>query len=142
MLSRRLGVAVVPISAKNRTGIEKLLTAAESAAKNEIRTTKVCYSPSCVKRTIDEVAKTIEAKAKDANLPLFHAATKLIEGDETPLSLSLLEREGINAAFKMERELGVDGAAAMPFSLFLYRRGRKAKRNRSDETLALPFLRP
>lgn len=114
MLSRRLGVAVVPISAKNRTGIEKLLTAAESAAKNEIRTTKVCYSPSCVKRTIDEVAKTIEAKAKDANLPLFHAATKLIEGDETPLSLSLLEREGINAAVsKLERELGVDGAAAI-----------------------------
>ena len=81
-LSARLGVPVVPISAAKNEGIDELIAAIVSAARNKVlpKVTDFC-GDGPVHRCIHAVSHLIEDHARAIGISARFAATKVVEGD-------------------------------------------------------------
>jgi ferrous iron transport protein B len=119
MMSERLGIPVVPISAAKNEGIDELIRVAyETASKREIPKIYDFCSPGPIHRCIHAICHVIEDHAQSADIPLRFAASKLIEGDDADiisrLDLDKNELELIDHSIvEMEKEHGLDRNAAL-----------------------------
>ena len=81
-----LGIPVVPISAAKNEGIEELISHAVHVAKYQERPGRVDFCDSeedggAVHRCLHAIMHFIEDHAKEAEIPVRFAASKLAEGD-------------------------------------------------------------
>ena len=117
-----LGVPVVPISAAKNQGIDELVNHAIHVAKYQEKPKRQDFcdaqeGESGVHRCIHGIMHLFEDHARKADIPLRFAASKLIEGDQRildQLALDDNEKDMLEHAIcQMEKELGMDRAAAM-----------------------------
>ena len=99
VLSKKLGVPVVKISARNKTGIKELLDTVEEMAKGRITTTpyRMTYS-----NDIEAKIKELEPKVSEIigdDLPTRWIALRLLDGDENII-------ESLNSYFKRKNKGG------------------------------------
>ncbi|MBQ5399475.1 MAG: ferrous iron transport protein B [Ruminococcus sp.] len=121
-LEALLGVPVIPISAAKNQGVDELVKHAVHIAHYQEKPLRQDFC-SCddkggaVHRCLHAVRHLIEDKAKEADLPLYFAASKVVEGDKL-----VLKRLGLDDGEKemlehiigqMERERGLDRNAAI-----------------------------
>lgn len=118
LLSEKLGVPVIPISAAKNEGITDVVDSIINVSKNKIvpKVTDFClYGP--VHRCIHAVTHLIADHADSCNISARFAATKLIEGDAyfaQRLEINENELEMIEHSVKeMENEEGLDKNAAI-----------------------------
>ena len=117
MLSRNLGVPVVPISAAKNEGCDELvhLTIDTAKIKDRPRGLDLCQGE--VHRAVHSIAHIIEDALKRTGLPSRYAATKVVESD--PITLEKLQLTESEKAIcdkiveEMERNLGTDREAAL-----------------------------
>lgn len=135
-MEEALGIPVIPISAARNEGIEELVDHALHVAKyGEIPGRNDFCDPEdhggAVHRCLHAVMHLIEKHAKDADIPVRFAATKVVEGDHRILdALRLTEGEGLaleQIIVQMERERGIDRAAAIAEMRFSFIRSLVAK---------------
>ena len=121
-LEAQLGVPVVPISAAKNQGIDELIDHAIHVAKYQEKPQRSDFCKDdedggAVHRCIHAIMHLIEDHAREADIPLRFAATKLIEGDEiieAALKLDDNEKEMLaHIVQQMETERGLDRAAAI-----------------------------
>ena len=122
-LENALGVPVIPISASKNQGIEELVEHAINVAMYQELPGRVdfCSSKSDktapIHRCIHSICHLIENHAKNADIPLRFAATKLTQGDELiqkALNLDENDARAINKIIEqMEKERGLDRQAAL-----------------------------
>ncbi|MDR0222399.1 MAG: ferrous iron transport protein B [Oscillospiraceae bacterium] len=116
-LSEALGVPVVPISAAKNEGIGELVETAGETARNRVLPKKNDFCEGAVHRCIHSIAHIIEDHAQKAGVSRRFAATKLIEGDESVVSMLNLNQNELELTERdiseMERELGMDRQAAL-----------------------------
>ncbi len=132
-LENALGVPIVPISASKNEGISELLEHIENVAKYQIRPKKLDFCASgdhkqgSVHRCIHSVIHIIEDHAKEAELPVRFAATKLVEGDKLINDRLRLDKRDIttcNQIIKqMENETELDKKSALCDMRFNYIEG-------------------
>ena len=124
-----LGVPVVPISAAKNAGVRELVEHAVHIAKYQEKPAVQDFcSPEdhggAVHRAIHAVSHLIEDHAREADLPLRFAATKVLEGDPRimeQLALDDNEKDMLeHIALQMEKERGLDRSAAMADMRFEY----------------------
>lgn len=124
-----LGVPVVPISAAKGEGIEELVKHALHVAKYQESPMEVDFcdeneKEGGVHRCLHAVMHLIEDHARNGNIPVRFAASKLIEGDQRileQLKLSQNEKELLeHIAHQMEEETGMDRASAIADMRFGY----------------------
>lgn len=117
-----MGVPIIPISAAKNQGVDELIRHAVHIAKYEERPGRQDFCDEnefggAVHRCIHAVCHIVEDHAKEAQIPVRFAATKLIEGD--PLILEQLEldqneKETLeHLILQMEKERGLDRSAAI-----------------------------
>lgn len=116
-LSRELGVPVIAIDALSGDGVHDLVDKAIETVRNDIRPQKVDFCSGPVHRALHSVVHIIEDHARQHNVPLRFAASKLVEGDGPMaelLDLHEADMEVINYIVEdMEKTLGVDREAAL-----------------------------
>lgn len=121
-LEEMLGIPVVPISAAKNEGIEELMDHAIHVAKYQEKPSRQDFCDSsdnggAVHRCLHGIMHMIEDHAKEKNIPLRFAASKLAEGDPImleSLSLDHNEQEMLeHIRWQMEKERGLDRAAAI-----------------------------
>lgn len=128
-MEHALGIPVIPISAVKNEGIKELVDHAvhvaryrETPGKNDFCNPE--DNDGVVHRCIHAVMHLIEKRAKEADIPIRFASTKLIEGDSHVLkSLKLTEDEKNTLEqiiCQMERERGIDRAAAIADMRFTF----------------------
>lgn len=136
-----LGVPVIPISAAKGEGIEELVQHAVHIAKYQEKPIVVDFccpdgTEAAVHRCIHAIMHLIEDHAKNENIPVRFAASKLAENDSLVLEkLKLTQNETdtlehIN--LQMENESGMDRAAAIASMRFTY------IKRACDETIIKP----
>ena len=117
-----LGVPVVPISAAKNEGVDELVRHALHIAKYQERPGRQDFCDEsdfggAVHRCIHAVSHLIEDHAKEAQIPIRFAASKIIEGDHLileKLHLDENEKEAIeHLIVQMEKERGLDRSAAI-----------------------------
>lgn len=117
VLSTKLGIPVVPISAAKNEGIEELIDTLMNVAKNRIYPTKTDFCSGAVHRCIHGVTHLIEDHAEKLGINPKFAATKLVEEDPDiikRMELSQNELEMIeHTVVEMEFECGMDRNAAL-----------------------------
>ncbi|MGN1031470.1 MAG: ferrous iron transport protein B [Butyricicoccaceae bacterium] len=117
LLSKELGVPVVPIAASKNEGVDELIRQAMHVAEHRQRPVRQDFCSGAVHRAIHAVTHMIEDHAERIGVPARFAATKLIEGDEPmlrQLKLSDNEIETIeHFVIEMEGELDTDREAAL-----------------------------
>ncbi len=119
MMSKLLGIPVVPISASKGEGISELVDQAVHTArsKNVPKVYDFCGSSSAVHRCIHAVVHLIQDHADKLGVPARFCTAKLIEGDdelEDALALDQNERELLeHCILQMEAESGLDRNAAL-----------------------------
>lgn len=122
-----LGIPVVPISAAKNEGIEELISHAVHVAKYQERPGRVDFCDSeedggAVHRCLHAIMHFIEDHAKEAEIPVRFAASKLAEGDvliRDSLKLDENEKETLEHIIcQMEAERGLDRAAAIAHMRF------------------------
>ncbi|MCQ2483024.1 MAG: ferrous iron transport protein B [Clostridia bacterium] len=121
LMSKLLGVPVVPISAAKEDGIEELKSVFVKTFENKIKPQVVDFCNSDdqggVHRAIHSIMHMIEDHAKDKNISRRFAATKVVEGDDTMidfLKLSANEIETIeHTLIELTSEVGMDSQAAI-----------------------------
>lgn len=123
ILSRELGVPIIPISAAKNQGISQLVDSIGEAVKNNQRPEKYDFCPKgqgpagAVHRAIHAVSHLIEDHAEAAKMPLRFAAIGVVTGDKAitdTLKLSANELETVEHFVKeLEAELELDCQAAM-----------------------------
>ena len=117
LLSRNLGVPVVPISAAKNEGCDELvhLTIDTANLKDRPRGLDLCQGE--VHRAVHAIAHIIEDALKRTGLPARYAATKVVEGDPITLAkLQLTENETAiceKIVEEMESNLSTDREAAL-----------------------------
>ena len=116
-LSRELGVPVIAIDALSGDGVHDLVDKAIETVQNDIRPQKVDFCSGPVHRALHSVVHIIEDHARQHNVPLRFAASKLVEGDGPMaelLDLHEADMEVINYIVEdMEKTLGIDREAAL-----------------------------
>lgn len=122
-MERILGLPVVPISARNKEGLEELVQHAVHIAKYQEKPLRndFCQKDNpqseAVHRSIHGIMHLIEDHAKKAGIPIRFAASRIAEGDSdilNKLKLSQNEKETIDHLItQMEEERGLDAAAAI-----------------------------
>lgn len=121
-LEAQLGVPVVPVSATKNQGIDELVNHAIHVARyNEKPLRKDFCSPDArggaIHRCLHAVRHLIEDKAKAADIPIYFAASKVVEGDRLILDRLQLEdgeKEMLEyIILQMEKESGLDRNAAI-----------------------------
>ena len=124
-----LGVPVVPISASKNEGGHELVEHAVHIARYQEKPAMQDFCSAddhggAVHRAIHAVSHLIEDHARQADLPLRFAATKVLEGDPhilKQLALDENERDMLeHIALQMEKERGLDRSAAMAEMRFDY----------------------
>jgi ferrous iron transport protein B len=118
LMSRQLGVPVVPIAASKNEGVSELVNQAVAAVKKRMLPAVQDFCPDgAVHRCIHSVAHVIEDHARGIGVSPRFCATKLIEGDENfaeRLDLDQNERELIeHSVLEMEHETGFDRNEAL-----------------------------
>lgn len=118
LMSRQLGVPVVPIAASKNEGVSELVSQAITVVKKRILPAVQDFCPDgAVHRCIHSVAHVIEDHARGIGVSPRFCATKLIEGDESfseRLDLDQNERELIeHSVLEMEHETGFDRNEAL-----------------------------
>lgn len=117
-----LGVPVVPISAAKNQGIDELIEHAIHVAHYQEKPLRQDFcgendNGGAVHRCIHAVTHLIEDHAKNAGMPLWFCATKIIEGDKLvlkKLNLDDNEKETIeHIVIQMEKERELDRSAAI-----------------------------
>ena len=124
-----LGTPVVPISAAKNQGITELIDHAVHIAKYQEKPLLQDFCSQedhggAVHRAIHAVRHLIEDHAEKAGLPVWFAASKLIEGDKLileQLDLDRNEQEMLeHIVLQMETERGLDASAAMADMRFAF----------------------
>lgn len=124
-----LGVPVVPISAAKNEGIEELVAHTLHIAKYQEKPMVQDFcdeneSGGAVHRSIHGITHLIEDHAKEHELPVRFAASKVIEGDSMlieALGLDTNEKETMeHIVLQMEKERGLDRSAAIADMRFAY----------------------
>lgn len=121
-MEEKIGVPVVPISAAKNQGVEELVRHAIHIARYQEMPGRQDFCDEnefggAVHRCIHAVCHIVEDHAREADIPVRFAATKLIEGD--PLILERLgldqnEKETLeHLILQMEKERGLDRSAAI-----------------------------
>ncbi|MCL1896209.1 MAG: ferrous iron transport protein B [Clostridiales bacterium] len=117
MLSEKVGVPVVPISASRKEGVGELLETALRVALDHRLPQVQDFCTGAVHRAIHAVAHIIEDHANKAGVAPRFAATKLIENDPPLLdALGLTEHERhtiAEAVIYMQDETGTDRKSAI-----------------------------
>ncbi|MEN6637341.1 MAG: ferrous iron transport protein B, partial [Clostridiaceae bacterium] len=118
LMSRQLGVPVVPIAAAKNEGVSELVSQAMNAVKRRMIPTVQDFCPDgAVHRCIHSVAHVIEDHARGIGVSPRFCATKLIEGDVSlseRLELDQNELELIeHSVLEMEHETGFDRNEAL-----------------------------
>lgn len=118
LMSRELGVPVVPISASKNEGVSELVNQAMNVVKRRIIPSVQDFCPDgAVHRCIHSVAHVIEDHARGIGVSPRFCATKLIEGDASlseRLELDQNELELIeHSVLEMEHETGFDRNEAL-----------------------------
>lgn len=117
VLSKGLGLRVVPISASKAEGVDALLEQVRALAEQGDRSKALDLCAGEVHKAIHSVAHIIEDHAQAAGLPMRYAATKVVEGDEPTLAqlqLHEAEKDIIHHIVEdMEKNLGTDREAAL-----------------------------
>ena len=125
-----LGIPVVPISAAKNEGVDELIRHAEHIAKFRETPGRTDFcdkdkNGGAVHRALHAIMHLIEDHARDSQIPIRFAASKLIEGDDIvlkTLKLSQNEKEMLEHIIcQMEQEGGLDRLAAiadMRYSFF------------------------
>lgn len=117
-----LGVPVVPISAAKNQGVDELVEHAIHIAHYQEKPVRQDFCSAeeaggAVHRCLHAVRHLIEEKARQANMPLYFAASKVVEGDALvleKLALNAGEQEMLQHIIRqMERERGLDRNAAI-----------------------------
>ncbi len=116
-LSAELGIPVVPIAASKNEGTSELVAEAIKTAEEHNQPKKLDFCSGPVHKAIHSIAHIVEDKAKQNEIPVRFAATKLVEGDEPMMkTLALTENEldiiG-HVVNDMEKDLGTDREAAL-----------------------------
>lgn len=110
ILKKRLGMPVIPISASHMKGINQVIEALVQTIYEPKHHFDLCREP--LYEVIQSISALIEKKARQHDLPLRYAVTKLIEGDEDifkRLDIHLDENLKIECLLKdMEKEQGCD----------------------------------
>lgn len=131
MLSERLGVPVVPISAARGEGVTELIRQAVSTVKSGVRPSVLDFCPDGpVHRCIHSVAHVIEDHARAIGAAPRFCATKLIEGDAPMaerLGLDGNELELIeHSVAEMENDTKLDRNAALADMRYTFIEGAAA----------------
>ena len=122
-----LGIPVIPISAAKNEGVDELVDHALHVAKYQERPGRVDFCDSeedggAVHRCLHAIMHFIEDHAKEAEIPVRFAASKLAEGDvliRDSLKLDENEKETLEHIIcQMETERGLDRAAAIAHMRF------------------------
>jgi ferrous iron transport protein B len=125
LMSRQLGVPVVPIAASKNEGVSELVNQAVAAVKKRMLPAVQDFCPDgAVHRCIHSVAHVIEDHARGIGVSPRFCATKLIEGDESfaeRLDLDQNERELIeHSVLEMEHETGFDRNEALADMRYMF----------------------
>lgn len=121
-MEEMLGVPVVPISAAKNEGIQELIEHAVHVAKYQEKPERRDFcSPdnegSAVHRCIHGIRHLIEDHAKDTEIPIRFATSKVVEGDHRVLERLKLDENELemleHIIVQMEKERSLDRAAAM-----------------------------
>ena len=116
LLSKELGVPVVPISAIKNEGIDDLLEAIHQVAIKKTLPSKYDFCSGAIHRAIHGITHLIEDHAQALGVPARFAAIKLIEGDvpmQQALRLTENEIDMIeHSVVEMEEHLQTDREAA------------------------------
>ena len=116
LLSKELGVPVIPISAIKNEGIDDLLEAIQQVALQKKYPTKYDFCTGAIHRAIHGITHLIEDHAQALGVPARFAAIKLIEGDvpmQQALRLTANEIDMIeHSVVEMEEHLQTDREAA------------------------------
>ena len=121
-MEEMLGVPVVPVSAAKNEGIEELIVHAIHVAKYQEKPLRMDFCDEndhkgAVHRCLHAVCHLIEDHAKDANLPVRFAASKIVENDQAILKALNLDQNELemleHIILQMETERGLDRSAAM-----------------------------
>lgn len=117
LLSEKLGIPVIPISAAKNEGVDELIQTAVNTAKNKIAPVKTDFCSGAVHRCIHAVTHLIEDHAEKIGVSAKFAATKLVEGDPditSHLELNQNELDMLEHSItEMEFECGMDRNAAL-----------------------------
>ena len=126
-MEEMLGIPVVPISAAKNEGIDELVSHAFHVAKYQERPQEIDYCDAnedggAVHRCLHAIMHLIEDHAREAQIPVRFAASKLAEGDKLileALHLDQNEKEMLeHIVTPMEIERGLDRAAAIAHMRF------------------------
>ena len=126
-MEEMLGIPVVPISAAKNEGIDELVSHALHVAKYQERPQEIDYCDAnedggAVHRCLHAIMHLIEDHAREAQIPVRFAASKLAEGDKLileALHLDQNEKEMLeHIVTQMETERGLDRAAAIAHMRF------------------------
>lgn len=121
-MEEMLGVPVVPVSAAKNEGIEELIVHAIHVARYQEKPLRMDFCDEndhkgAVHRCLHAVCHLIEDHAKDANLPVRFAASKIVENDHAILEALKLDQNELemleHIILQMETERGLDRSAAM-----------------------------
>ena len=121
-MEKLLGVPVVPISAKKNEGVNELIDHAIHVCYYQEKPKVVDFcneNDNCgaVHRAIHGIMYLIEDHAKEANIPLRFAATKVIENDQLVIDALKLEKNELDMiehiVIQMEKERGLDRSEAI-----------------------------
>lgn len=128
-MEHELGIPVVPISAAKNEGIHELINHALHVAKYQESPARMDFCDEndkggAIHRALHSIMYLIEDHAKEAEIPVRFAATKLVEGDErilSKLNLDQNEKETLEHIIKqMEDESGMDRSAAIADMRFTF----------------------
>lgn len=119
-----LGIPVVPISASRKQGISDLMEILDKVTGEGIKPKKYDFCTGEVHRAIHAISHIIEPKAKEHNIPVRFAASKISEGDEplvqklglTDTEIDIIE----HICDEMETELQTDREAALADMRYLF----------------------
>lgn len=116
-LSEDIGVAVVPISAAKKQGLDDLLRVMNEVASKKILPEKTDFCEGAVHRCIHSVCHLIEDHSEMAGLSPRYATTSVIQGDKDIISALALddnEKELIeHSIVQMEKECELDRNEAL-----------------------------
>lgn len=128
-MEHELGIPVVPISAAKNEGIHELIDHALHVAKYQESPARMDFCDEndkggAIHRALHSIMYLIEDHAKEAEIPVRFAATKLVEGDERileKLNLDQNEKETLeHIILQMEDESGMDRSAAIADMRFTF----------------------
>lgn len=128
-MEKALGVPVVAISAMKNFGVAELLDHALHVAKYQEKPLRQDFCSvedhgGAVHRCLHSVAHLIEDHAREKDLPIKFAASKLVEGEQhilEQLELDQNEKETLeHITLQMEKERGLDRSSAMADMRFSY----------------------